>query len=124
MGHPSQNLPELHRRGYSRLRLQMEAAILTLDGRRPVTLLDLSQSGARMLLDEHYRVDQAVLYWIGFEAFGEVAWQAGRDVGLQFEEPLSAETVIATRQWRPKEEARQDIAERRKFAQGWVNGRL
>lgn len=120
----SQPLSEVHRRGCARLRVSMDAAILTLDGRRTVTLLDLSQTGARVLLQEHYRIDQAVLYWIGFEAFGEVVWQAGREVGLRFEEPLSAETVIATRQWQPEEHVRRDRAESRQFARNWVSGRV
>ena len=124
MGHPSQQLPEVHRRGYARLRLSMDAAILTLDGRRPVTLLDLSQSGARLLLQEHYRLDQAVLYWMDFEAFGEGVWQSGRERGLAFEEPISEATVLATRQWQPREEALRSKAASRQFARNWVSGRV
>ena len=124
MDNPLYRQPELHRRGHARLRLGIEAELMTLDGRKQVMLMDLSQSGARLLLQEHYRLDQAVLYWMDFEAFGEVVWQSGRELGLAFEEPISEATVLATRQWQPREEALRSKAASRQFARNWVSGRV
>lgn len=124
MGNPLYRQPEMHRRGHARLRLGIEAELMTLDGRKRVMLMDLSQSGARVRLSEPGKLRQAVLYWIGFEAFGVVVWQDGRDIGLEFEVPIPEATVLATRNWQPKEHVRQKRDEQRQFARSWATGRV
>lgn len=124
MGKPLFEQPEQHRRGHARLRLGIAAELMTLDGRKRVTLLDLSQSGARVRLNEPGRLRQAMLYWIEFEAFGLVVWQDGLQVGLEFEPPISEATVLATRSWQPSEHVRQVRAEQRQFARNWATGRV
>src|SRR5690606_41805934 len=103
MNNPLYRQPEMHRRGHARLRLGIEAELMTLDGRKRVMLMDLSQSGARVRLSEPGKLRQAVLYWIGFEAFGVVVWQDGRDIGVEVEVPIREAAVLAPRSLPPEE---------------------
>ncbi len=86
------------RRRHSRLRLQLPARLITLGKSYHVTLIDLSLTGAKVALDvSGPRHGDAVLEWGGFDAFCSIAWSAGRFSGLDFEEPLPARLLIATR---------------------------
>ncbi|MBO9519184.1 MAG: hypothetical protein J7493_14055 [Porphyrobacter sp.] len=93
---------------------------MTVKGPREVTLLDLSQSGARLQLTGPERVTGGILKWMDFEVFGVRVWQDGQTVGLQFEKPISSSWVLATRNWRPSTlEAK---VESRSFARDWAKG--
>ena len=88
---------EAHRRQHPRLRLGIEAQFIALDARRSVILQDLSVTGAQLYLPEAVPLSQGVLQWLGFETFGERAWQDGHWCGLQFDEPLPRPILVATR---------------------------
>lgn len=109
------------RRVHSRLRLGIPARLLTLEGQQWVTLVDLSQSGARIVLGTSGKVSGGLLRWLGFEAFGDPAWQAGEELALHFDEPIELDWLIETRQ-RASVELNRDIRTR-DAAREWVSGR-
>lgn len=109
------------RRAYSRLRLGVAARLLTLDGEQWVTLVDLSQSGARVVLGASGKVSGGLLRWLGFEAFGDPAWQARDQLALHFDEPIDAAWLLETRQRAPLE-LDYEIHTRRAACE-WVTGR-
>ncbi|MEO5706475.1 MAG: PilZ domain-containing protein [Alteraurantiacibacter sp.] len=91
----------IHRRRDSRLRIRLSipAQVLTLDGQRSASLLDLSQSGAHLGVKSPMRRGQDVmLWWLGFEAFGRVVWASDNEVGVEFHEPLPMPLLLQTRQ--------------------------
>ena len=110
------------RRAHSRLRLGIPARILSLDGLQRATLVDLSQSGARLQLDSPAKVGGGMLAWLGFETFGDAVWQVGDQMALHFDEPIPAAWVLATRQWAPTEQ-RAERLRTRDAAREWVGGR-
>lgn len=91
------------RRSHSRLRLGIPARLLSLDGQQAVTLVDLSQSGAQLRLLVPGRISGGLLGWLGFEAFGDTAWQIGDRLALSFDAPIELPWVVATRQRAPVE---------------------
>lgn len=108
------------RRGKARLRLGIPADLLTVHGRAGVTLLDLSESGARLRY-EGERISDGVLEWLGFEAFGSIVRHANGELGLRFDEPVTQDCVLDTRDLLPT--VPQDEDEVRNFARAWVSGR-
>ncbi|MBO0749243.1 MAG: PilZ domain-containing protein [Porphyrobacter sp.] len=109
------------RRAHSRLRLGISAHLQTLDGRRKIRLIDLSQGGARIVLGEPLDTRQGVLKWFHFEAFGTVVWREGKHLGIGFDEALPLSVLIETRQWAPTV-VREDAIRARKAAREWVTG--
>lgn len=89
------------RRCASRLRLMVPASLVTLDGRWKVHLADISQTGARFRLDEGRPISpgsEALISWLGREAFGDVVWCAGGYAGMVFEEQLPLDVLLDTRE--------------------------
>ena len=105
------------RRGKSRLRLGIPAVLLTTDGRGPISLLDLSETGAKILLASEMPVVCGFLRWMHYEAFCIVVWQDGALAGLQFEYPIDRDWVIDTRDWLPE---LAEANELRSYAEEWV----
>jgi hypothetical protein len=92
------------RRAHPRLRLGIPARLLTLDGQQWVTLVDLSQNGARVVLERPHTINGGgLLRWLGYEAFGDAAWQRGEELALHFEERIDLAWLIETRQRAPTE---------------------
>jgi hypothetical protein len=89
------------RRGHPRLRLGIGAYLQTLDGPQKVRLLDLSQSGAHLVLTRGEPLRQAFLTWLGFEVFGDIVWQRGREAGMRFDRPLAIAQLVETRRAAP-----------------------
>ena len=121
MGEPSQVPEEEPRRGYPRLRLGMSAQLQTLEGPQRVRMLDLSQGGAHLYLSRPDPLRQAFLSWLGFEAFGDIVWQEGREAGIRFDRPLPLAQLVETRRQAPsvvQEEAQRVEA----AAREWVAG--
>ena len=64
----------------------------------PATLLDLSLTGARVVTSRSIPASgNAVLAWDRFEAFCTIAWTQGEHCGLDFDEPLHRDVLLATR---------------------------
>ena len=98
----------------------MPADLLTVHGRSRVTLLDLSETGARLRY-EGGGISDGVLEWLGYEAFGAVVRHADNEVGLRFDEPITQDCVLDTRELLPTVPQGEDDV--RRFAREWVGGR-
>lgn len=93
------------RRAHSRLRLNIPAKLVTTDGPTGITLVNLSQGGARIHLHGAGRIYGGVLKWMDREVPVESVWQAGPEIGLRFHTPIEWDWVVATRHWRPDRRA-------------------
>lgn len=85
------------RRHHARLRLGIEAGILGFDGPQRVILYDLSETGAKILLQQAWPISKGILAWLDYEAFGDIAWRKGRWCGMRFDKPISEQWLIRTR---------------------------
>lgn len=97
------------------------ARLLTLEGEQWVTLVDLSQGGARVVLGASGKVTGGLLRWLGYEAFGDPVWQFGDELALHFDEPIEAACLIETRRRAPVELDYQ--VNTRRAASDFVSGR-
>jgi hypothetical protein len=84
------------RRQQMRVRLAADGAFLGLDGRQTITVLDLSQIGARVAFQEPPWEKAGFLSWMEFETFGDVMWREGLYVGLKFDRPIPFEWLVKT----------------------------
>jgi hypothetical protein len=96
--HPSN---DDHRRNHARLGVGIAARLETIHGMTDVSLVNISRSGAKIDRAQVPKVRQAVLYWLGFEALGDVVWRDSEQLGMTFEVPLSVGTLLATRDRAP-----------------------
>ena len=104
------------RRAFSRLHVEIDAYLDTLEGRQKVRLVDLSQAGAHLVLSKPEEVREGVLRWLRFDTFGIAMWQRGDDVGLKFDRLLPPAVLDETRERAPSL-----VLE---MAQAWVSGSL
>lgn len=58
------------RRGKPRLRAGVPAVLITMNGRQVVSLLDLSESGAGLVVKDGWRLNGGVLKWMDYEESG------------------------------------------------------
>ncbi len=88
----------VHRRAFARLRTKYPAKLILLSGNLKGFLLDLSATGAKVILDECEPLrGEGVLQWAGFEGFGEVKWAEDTIIGFEFLEDLPADALESTR---------------------------
>lgn len=112
------------RRASSRLRVRLAAQITTRTQTQRAVLVDLSVSGACLVLrGDLVPGREAVLEWGQFEAFGEIVWRRSDRCGLTFFEPLAPTVIFATRDLDEVAHLPQDRELVRQVAQGWVEGR-
>lgn len=123
MPEPSAVHPQTHRRSHARLRLGIAARVETLDGQQPVRLIDLSQSGAHVILSRPGEIRRGVLSWLGFEAFAFVVWTDGDRLGFEFDELVPVEHLIETRERAPTV-VREESLGAEAAAREWVAGNL
>ena len=101
--------------------MQIPARLVTLNGTLPATLVNLSFTGAKLALSGFPPPGgDAVLTWMTFEAFCRIAWSDDRHCGLDFEEPLAPNILLATRDIYDVTHA---IGADRIMARDWVTGR-
>lgn len=111
------------RRGRSRLRVRLPAKLQTRTETSRVILIDLSTTGARIASNSLPKVGtEAMLHWDRYEAFGEVVWAEGVQFGLSFDDPISEEDVLATRELDDVARLPQDEELLRRAAREWVEG--
>lgn len=108
------------RRGKARLRTGIPAALTSMEGRQEISLVDLSESGAGLVVRDGWRINGGVLKWMDYEVYGTVVRRGETDIGLKFEEPIDQDWVLDTRQWLPALGDKK--AEVRRFARDWVEG--
>ncbi|HEV2043222.1 MAG TPA: PilZ domain-containing protein, partial [Sphingomicrobium sp.] len=90
------------RRAAQREPVLLNAALLTVRTSRPVTVVDVSKSGARLRVREPlFRGQQIWLKINPSDLFGTVVWVDGEECGVLFDEPL-ADAEVASLQTRGK----------------------
>lgn len=87
----------LHRRRNPRLMLGITAEFISLEGRQPVTLQDLSATGAKIQLGGLQPSKRGILRWMEFEVLAEVKWRREGWCGLIFDRPISNACLFQTR---------------------------
>ena len=92
------------RRSAPRLRLSLPARLITLSDTRRCILIDLSRTGAQVGLEEPMQIGSDVILQIDrIDQFGTIVRRAkglkGGLNGVEFEEPLTDEQVIAMRHY-------------------------
>jgi hypothetical protein len=108
------------RRRHSRLRARLPARLKTLTDTYQGMLFDLSFIGARIAINADLRPGgETLLCWADFEVFANVAWCEDGFCGLEFDEPLSGQVLIATRDLF---DARPRLDQTRIAARTFVNG--
>jgi len=85
------------KRQSTRLRLSVRARLTSARGTQLATMIDLSQTGARLELSATHALADGRLEWLDFATQVRVAWQDKRLCGVEFEEPLPLEWVTRTR---------------------------
>jgi hypothetical protein len=107
----------------SRLRTRLPARLVTLDGEYRVILLDLSCTGASVRRDGlAFKAGNAILQWMGHEAFCLARWNEAGQCGLEFDKPIPLEWVLATREHDAAERLPGDDELVRRRAREWVAG--
>ena len=113
-------------RDFLRLPLGVLGHLETLEGRKRVEIVDLSQGGAHIVLldvDEKQTIDisDCFLTWLKFEGFGKVTWRKGQHFGIAFEEPLRPAVIKETKRQAPMM-VRRDFDELKVAAKLWSKG--
>ncbi len=83
------------------MRLQAEARLVTRDGAFPVEIVDISQTGVHIARPGAQEFTWCVLKWVGLELYGTMAWSRIGRCGIRFDTPLSAEAILAIKQYFP-----------------------
>ena len=90
------------RRAAAREPVLLNAALLTVRTSRPVTVVDVSKTGARLRVREPlFRGQQIWLKINPSDLFGTVVWVDGEECGILFDDPL-ADAEVASLQARGK----------------------
>lgn len=110
------------RREFARLEVGIAARFETLGGAQPVRLIDLSQSGARVILSRPEEAGEGILTWLNFETFGEIAWQEEECIGLEFDKLLPPGCLAETRRRAPSVVRDEEMGI--SVAKAWVAGEL
>lgn len=122
---PDEILPKKER-DFLRLPLGVLGHLETLEGRKRVEIVDLSQGGAHIVMLEMddgkaVEIDDCFLTWLRFEGFGRIIWSKGRHFGIAFEEPLRPGVIKETKKQAPIM-VRRDFDELRNSAKLWASG--
>ncbi len=111
------------RRRDSRLRLAIPARLETIHGTYPAALLDLSQSGAHIRVDEPLgKGVDAILFWLQFEAFAGVVWSTPTHAGLEFDELIAPAVLLDTRDLAERNTRDEDRRDAFEAARAWYHG--
>lgn len=88
---------ETGRRRAARLRLAIDARLITTWGEYPVRLDNLSDTGAHVSRPKSDAFGRCVLKWLDYETWGEMVWARGGYCGIRFDRPLPEDWVRTTR---------------------------
>jgi hypothetical protein len=111
----------IHRRQCPRLMLGIDAEIISVEGRQPVVLRDLSETGAKIQLTRKTPMSRGIMRWLRYEVFGEVVWQQDGWCGLLFDRPISPACLFDTRVAAPGL-VHDERKEARRYAMAFVAG--
>src|SRR6476646_6214583 len=85
------------RREHPRLRLAIDARLITTWGDYRVRLDNLSQAGAHISRPKDELFARCVLKWLQFEAWGSLVWRRGGYCGIRFDKPIPSQWIDASR---------------------------
>jgi hypothetical protein len=80
------------------LRARLRARLISKYGEERVVLVNLSQRGCCVEMQDPPERGDVVLRWDQFEAHGEIVWRAPKRIGIRFLRAIRYEWLIATRQ--------------------------
>lgn len=82
------------RRHVLREEVVLAGSARSLKASRPVVVVDVSPTGAKLQGRDFASLDREVLISVGgMDLFAQVAWTTPRECGVTFEEPLSEEMI-------------------------------
>lgn len=119
----SEKAAKLVRRSNSRLRVRLPARLVTRTETLRVVLRDISLWGASIAVDRELALGlELVVEWGAFDAFGEVVWSDAQSCGIRFIDPISPDTLMATRELDDHNRLPRDSDLLRQIARGWAEG--
>jgi hypothetical protein len=111
-------------RSHARARLNLPARLVTFNATMACTLIDLSQTGAKLGARECPRVGALVVVEdLPIELFGTVRWTAHELFGIEFDVPLPLEPVVKLRRFADTADTRRRQAALT-YARDWVQGTI
>jgi hypothetical protein len=121
---PRPNDPQLRgRRVEPRACIVLPATVDALSGRRRISLLDVSHSGARLEGPDLPAAGRDVILRCGeVDTFGMVIWTVPGRCGVQFDDPISTPELIALREVAVAAEQAGMTPEELQAAADWMNG--
>ena len=97
----AQEFQATERRIATRSRVSCPVQLQLPSGQRIGCMVDLSERGARVQVDNPPRAGASVvLEWLCYDAICKVAWANDESCGLMFEKPISMARVIEVEQYR------------------------
>ena len=95
---PSQPDGRIGRRRQPRLRLGINARLITNLGQYPVRLDNLSRGGAHIWRARNEHFSKCLLRWLDFEAWADLVWDSGGYCGIRFEKPIPERWIMESRE--------------------------
>ncbi len=112
------------RRSVSRLRVNLPARIILLDRTIPCVLENVSQLGARLMVEKPPKLGEfGIMQCEMLDCYFDIVWQSGRRIGVAFDQPIEQSVLIALREFNDtfSERQRNEI---KALARSWVTGEL
>lgn len=96
---PRTDDPELRgRRSERRAYILLSASVESLSGRKRISLLDVSRTGARLEGTDLPAVGKDIIIRCGeIDTLGTVVWATSGRCGMQFDEPIGQQDLLALR---------------------------
>jgi hypothetical protein len=111
------------RRSEPRAPLFLAGYTEALSGHCPVTLLEVSQNGARLQGSGLPEVGKEVVLRSGdFDTFGTITWTESRVCGMQFDEPISLRELVNLRDKATAAQRSRRAPNDHQAAEEWANG--
>jgi len=111
------------RRANPRAHIVLPATVDALNGRQRISLLDISQTGARLEGVDLPAVGKDVILRCGvIDTFGTVIWSVAGRCGLLFDETISTKELIALRHVAVAAEQSGITPEELQATADWMNG--
>jgi hypothetical protein len=97
----AQQFDAAERRSSTRSRVNCPIQLQLPSGRRTGSMVDLSERGARVEVDNPPGVGASVLLeWMCYDALCKVIWATDKACGLMFDKPISPQRVFEAQQHR------------------------
>ena len=111
------------RRAEPRAHIVFPATVEALDGRQQISLIEVSRAGARLEGADLPVVGKNVILRCGaIDTLGTVIWAIDGRCGVQFDEPISTQELIAMRHLAVAAERSHMTPEELQATADWMNG--